>query len=457
MNLNILCFIIFLNIITSQRQKNILVILFPNGNNENLDIKNLYDYSNYTYHLIIHQSEINKWKNPNNKYIFYPYGNSDNLKSINEEITKTISFYKDIFNSRLRLLTESFLKENILDKLIKSKINFSMIQTNIPNYISIYLKEYFKIPLFIYLCNIPLPQFLFEGFDINFWTIPYIGRNNIQNKFYLKVLNYIYNIIDIYYFHLAQKQSLNVLKKNEIFKKMKIKSYFNINSLYIIQFPNGIISPINHPSNMLFFNSFILKNVELNKSKTNNYLYINNDFDLTNLNFNIKYTSDENEFINQNIKYCLIKSDINEISKCLYFGIPIIVYGKGTIQQNLNGYLKETGTAIILNDNFENINELIKELDSNSNYKINAERISKILKTNKNANEEYIYWMEYGFNYTYKKLIVPFSRKNILFLDGLDIKLGFIISILILIIFIVYITKIFIKTCGRKKRKLKTE
>ena len=65
--------------------------------------------------------------------------------------------------------------------------------------------------------------------------------------------------------------------------------------------------------------------------------------------------------------------------------------------------------------------------------------------------------MEYGFNYTYKKLIVPFSRKNILFLDGLDIKLGFIISILILIIFIVYITKIFIKTCGRKKRKLKTE
>ena len=163
MNLNILCFIIFLNIITSQRQKNILVILFPNGNNENLDIKNLYDYSNYTYHLIIHQSEINKWKNPNNKYIFYPYGNSDNLKSINEEITKKISFYKDIFNSRLRLLTESFLKENILDKLINSKINFSMIQTNIPNYISIYLKEYFKIPLFIYLCNIPLPQFLFEG------------------------------------------------------------------------------------------------------------------------------------------------------------------------------------------------------------------------------------------------------------------------------------------------------
>ena len=209
MNLNILCFIIFLNIITSQRQKNILVILFPNGNNENLDIKNLYDYSNYTYHLIIHQSEINKWKNPNNKYIFYPYGNSDNLKSINEEITKKISFYKDIFNSRLRLLTESFLKENILDKLINSKINFSMIQTNIPNYISIYLKEYFKIPLFSSIFNLPLPQFFFEGFEVNFSTIPYIGSNIYPKHLYSKVLNYLYNIIDVYYFHKAQRKSLH--------------------------------------------------------------------------------------------------------------------------------------------------------------------------------------------------------------------------------------------------------
>ena len=448
---------IILNIISSQRKKNILVILFPNGNSENLDIKNLYDYSNYTYHLIIHQSEVNKWNNQNNKYILYPYGNSDNLNPMKEEISKKISFYKDIFNSRLRLLTESFLKEKILDKLIKAKINFSMIQTNIPNYISMYLKEYFKIPLFIYLCNIPLPQIFFEGFDINFWTIPYIGRNNIQNKFHLKIVNYIYNIIDIYYFHLAQRQSLNILKENQIFKKMKIKSYFYLNSLYIIQFPNGIFNPINHPSNMLFFNSFILKNETLYNSKTNNYLFINNEIDLTNIKINIKYTTDENELIKHNIKYCFIKSDINQISKCLYFGIPLIVYGKGTIQQNLNAYLKETGAVIILNDNFENINELIKEIDLNSDYKINAERISKILKSNKSAKDEYIYWMEYGFNYTYKQLIVPFSRKNILFLDGLDIKLGVISFIIILIFFIVYITKLFIKTCGRKKRKFKAD
>ena len=456
MNLNIFCFIIFLNIISSQRQRNILVLFFPNGNNENLDIKNLYDNSNYTYHLIIHQSEVNKWKNPNKKYILYPYGNSDNLKPMKEEISKKISFYKDIFNSRLKLLTESFIKEKILDKLIKAKINFSMIQTNIPNYISIYLKEYFKIPLFIYLCNIPVPQFLFEGFDINFWTIPYIGRNNFQNKFHLKILNYIYNIIDIYYFHYAQKQSLSILKDIHIFKYMRIKSYFNLNSLYIIQFPNGIFTPINHPSNMLFFNSFILKNETLNNTKTNNYLFINSEIDLTNIKINVKYTRDENEFINQNIKYCLIKSDINQISKCLYFGIPIIVYGKGTIQQNLNEYLKETGAAIILNDNFGNINELIKEIDLNSDYKKNAERISKILKSNKNAKDEYNYWIEYGFNYTYKKMITPFKRKNILFLDGLDFKVGFIIFILTLIFLIIYITKLFLK-CGRKKRKLKKD
>ena len=65
--------------------------------------------------------------------------------------------------------------------------------------------------------------------------------------------------------------------------------------------------------------------------------------------------------------------------------------------------------------------------------------------------------MEYGFNYTYKKLIIPFSRKNILFLDGLDIKLGVISFIIILIFFIVYITKLFIKSCGRKKRKFKAD
>ena len=170
----------------------------------------------------------------------------------------------------------------------------------------------------------------------------------------------------------------------------------------------------------------------------------------------MKYTSNENELNNENIKYCLIKSDIIEISKCLYFGIPLIIYGNGTIQKNINAYIKELEVGIILN-NFENLDNLIKEINSNNKYRLNAEKISKKLKENNNAYEEYINWMEYGFRHSFRKLLAHFSRKNFLFLDGLDIILGFIIFSLIFIFLVIFVTRKFLQTCSRKKRRIKRE
>ena len=456
MNLKYFIVLFLLKVIFTQRTKrNILVVLFPTGNN--LDIKTLFDNTNYTYHIIIHKSEFDKWNDSNKKYILYPYGDSDNLKPISEEISQSISFYKDIFNYRLKLLSESFLKEKILDQLLKVKLLFSMIHTNFPNYISIYLKEYFKIPLFSYICNLPLPQFFFEGFEVNFSTIPYIGSNIYPKHLYSKVLNYLYNIIDVYYFHKAQRKSLSILKKNKAFQKIKkIKNSIYLNSLYIIQCPKDIIFPIDHPKNLLFLNSFSFKKENFNQTKSDNILYVSQDLHFQNIKINMKYTSNENELNNENIKYCLIKSDINEISKCLYFGIPLIIYGNGTIQKNINAYIKELEVGIILN-NVENLDNLIKEINLNNKYRLNAEKISKKLKENNNAYEEYINWMEYGFRHSFRKLLVHFSRKNFLFLDGLDIILGFIIFSLIFIFLVIFVTRKFLQTCSRKKRRIKRE
>ena len=60
MNLKYFIVLFLLKVILTQRSKrNILVVLFPTGNN--LDIKNLFDNTNYTYHIIIHKSEFDKW------------------------------------------------------------------------------------------------------------------------------------------------------------------------------------------------------------------------------------------------------------------------------------------------------------------------------------------------------------------------------------------------------------
>jgi hypothetical protein len=55
------------------------------------------------------------------------------------------------------------------------------------------------------------------------------------------------------------------------------------------------------------------------------------------------------------------------------------------------------------------------------------------------------------------KLLAHFSRKNFLFLDGLDIILGFIIFSLIFIFLVIFVTRQFLQTCSRKKRRIKRE
>ena len=86
-------------------------------------------------------------------------------------------------------------------------------------------------------------------------------------------------------------------------------------------------------------------------------------------------------------------------------------------------------------------------------------KISKILRGNKDARERYTHWLNYGFKHGFDTLVVGLYEKGNWFnISGMDV-FGFIMGIIILVVFLIYYcVSMFLRTCSRKKgNKVKKE
>ena len=243
-----------------------------------------------------------------------------------------------------------------------------------------------------------------------------------------------------------------------------------------------------HVLNSTTINSIITKNSNVNKMKTgfillqklilpkaeslpDNALMVNiSDYTLRD-----ELTLLHKLMNNTKISLMITPAELNEISISLYYSKPFISIGDGLYQHNINGFVRANLLGIVIGNNeinkVENYEKAIRDLyddeDEDDNeiniYKKNAIKLSKILRHNKKANDEYVKWINYGFKNGYETLnIDAFEVQYWFSLFGLDVFITFLIPVLIILYLLI---KLVIKIWkhwsnkGRKttKEKVKTD
>ena len=148
----------------------------------------------------------------------------------------------------------------------------------------------------------------------------------------------------------------------------------------------------------------------------------------------------------------IVSSDMEEISASLFNGIPVIVYGNGMMEKNVQSFIKENKLGDVINNKLDSYEVTVNKIQSDSVYKKNVDKLSKILRGNKNARERYTHWLNYGFIHGFETLVVGLYEKGNWFnTNGMDV-FCFIMGIVFSVGFLMYsFVNRFLRTCSRKK------
>ena len=172
-HLSFLAILIIINISYLQG-KNSLVIIFPGNAKDNLLLKFYFDYSfsedkDIKYDIIIHQNDYDFWYqnfkgNINKKFMnFFIYGENSQSFISDLENFKGSSLFS--YNQKfLRRVYKEFLDSNIVKELTNNNKQYGIIITDQPNFISILLRDKFKISSEMYLTMKPFPQYYFSKY-----------------------------------------------------------------------------------------------------------------------------------------------------------------------------------------------------------------------------------------------------------------------------------------------------
>ena len=505
---------------THQVKKNILIIIFPGGKNKNIYMKNLFDFSinnnneyDFYYDIIIHNSEKGIWENSlindknKNKYSLYSYGSmSDTIEKYDIDDLPKQNLFK-FYQIKLRLYNQDFLDSGIINTLKESKIKYSLLITDQPNYISILCAKELLINNKMYLSIRPLPQlFYHEKYFLNPSFIPSLGSEftnlltfkerctNFYNYLSDKILNFLSNYEIKYLYNIYEYSYINT------------NNYFYDNTIILIQYPMFFTYPLTFPPHIIPLNpislpyNYKLNNIEnrINSTKINKFInaYKNNiilskeifhqleEDTLLNIILKMKdigfiYIHEEEEKMFKNQKknifileyknygfnsyekalyYLLSKNNIfgiitnsnfNEIIISIYYSKPVISFGNGIYQQNINSYIKKNSIGVAIDKNninnyssyIEAIKKIKKEDDDefdeiNNIYIKQSKKLSELLKlyNNNHPGIEFNKWINYGMKNEYEDLKVLFYEKHNWFvINNFDIIL---ISLIIIFIFI---------------------
>ena len=518
-------FLFFLNFQLYNNQqtklkKNILIIIFPGGQNKNIDMKSLFDFSinnseefDYFYDIILHFSEKKLWENSlindknKNKFNLFPFGTmSDGIEKYDIDDLPKQNLFK-FYQIKLRLYNQDFLDSGLIDSLKKYKTKYSLLITDRPNYISILCAKELLITNKIYLSIRPLPQLFYkEKMFINPGFMPTLGSeftnlltfkercSNFYNFLSDKLLNFLSNYEIKYLYNVYEYSYINT--NNYFYENTIILIQYPIIFTYPLLFPPHII-PIN-PISLPYNNNDIFKNEsKLDSSKINEFInkYKNNlilskeilhqlDYNtlknvilkMNNIGFIYIYEIEEKKIkgVIKNLLildyksygfdsykealYYLLKknkingiitnSNFNEIIISIYYAKPIISFGTGIFQQNINSYVKKNSLGVVINKNnindylsfTEAIKKIINDDDdemegTNNIYLKQSKKLSELLKiyNKQHPGEEFIKWLNYGMKNEFEDVKISFYEKNNwIIINNYDI---IIISLIIILVF----------------------
>jgi hypothetical protein len=441
------------------------------------------------------------------RYFLYTYGTiSDEIEKYDIDDLPKQNLFK-FYQIKLRLYNQDFLDSEVVNRLKGNKKVYSLLITDRPNYISILLAKELNINNKMYLSLRPLPQLFYQEKNlINPGFIPTLGSkltdmltfkercSNFYNFFSEKILNFMSNYEIKYLYNVYDYSYINT------------NNYFNDNTIILIQYPNILTYPLLFPPHIIPLNSISLpynnydnsKNEDkFNSSKINDFInkYKNNIvlskdifhqleyntvkniiMKMNNIGFIYIYEFEEKKLKNEmknlfvldykkyeinsykevlyylldknNVGGIITNSNFNEIIISLYFSKPVVSFGTGIYQQNINSYIKKNSIGVIINkDNINNhlyFNEAIKKIINenddeiegmNNIYIKQSQKLSELLKITNNQppGEEYTKWLNYGMKNDYEDLKITFYEKNNwIIINNFDI---IIISLIIIFIF----------------------
>ena len=259
------------------------------------------------------------------------------------------------------------------------------------------------------------------------------------------------------------------------------------NSFHIIQYPLGLSYPLSLPPNFVLIGSVTSKpaekiedkNIEniLNKYKKN--IYISNGtlikiiLEINDIIKIFKYLESENigvilslrknelteeqiknfpnnvyvtNWLEQNnilgdkrINLFVTHGGFNSVQESVYHGKPMVVLGVSLDHFNVASFVKSKKLGEVFQNknliNTENIISAIKKVLNSEEYKNNAEKIGKIMKSTKNPREEFKYWIDYGFKFGYQHLEINSYKYKYswIIVNGYDIAFIWIIIFIIII------------------------
>ena len=493
---------------------------FSLNNNEEYD---------FYYDIIIHESEKNLWvhnlnndKNKN-KYNILSYGSfSDGIEKYDIDDLPKQNLFK-FYQLKLRLYNQDFLDSEIINSLKKSKKKYSLLITDRPNYIAVLCSKELLINNKIYLSLRPFPQlFDKEKFFLNPSFIPSLGSEFTNILTFKERCTNFYNYLSDRILNFLSNYEIKYLYNAYDYPYINTNNYFYENTIILIQYPMILTYPLNLPPHIICLNPIVLPyNYTLNYKETNLNLEIINIFinnhtnniilskeifhqlkeetlsriilKLNDLGFIYIYDNEkkiaENEIKNllnleykkygfdsyEKILYYLLNknnvcgiitnSNFNEILISVYYSKPVISFGNGIYQQNINAYIKKNSIGVIINrNNINNYSSYIgaikkikrdeeEEFEENNNIYIKkCKKLSEILKLNYNnyPGEEYLKWLKFGMKNNFNDLkILFYEQHNTFVINNYDIILiSFFIIIIFFYLVITFIKSIFCNICN---------
>ena len=374
----------------------------------------------------------------------------------------------------------------------------------------------------MYLSLRPLPQLFYkEKLFVNSGIIPTLGSQFTNLLSFKERCTNFYNFLSEKLINFLSNYEIKYLYNAYDYNYINTNNYFFNNTIILIQYPilltyplyfpphiipiNPIVLPYNYHLNniknevnikdieeflKLFKNNFILSKeifhqLEFNtltkivlKMKEIGFIYL---YDIEEKNIktemNNLFIFDYNKFgfdsyekalyflLNKNnICGMITNSNFNEIVLSVYYSKPVISFGNGIYQQNINSYIKKNSIGIIINNfdinNYLSYIEAIKKLKNNEDeefeeefsniYKIQCKKLSDLLKLdNKNPGEEFNKWLKYGMKNKYDDLRIFFYEKNNWFvINNLDIvSISLIIILVTFYLLFIFFKKIFCPFC----------
>ena len=515
---SLIIFIIIINIslqITSRNLpiKRILILLIPGGHSHNIVAQNLLDYTitheiefKYEYHIISHNIDSKIWENKiklennNNSYKLYTYGDifayESTIESAIDEMETNPIFGFFGFNKAMILNIKQFMESNILTKLKllqkehQKKYNedfFSMIITDIPNFIHKLIYTELNIKLNIYLEPAFVFQIFYPNFELNTAYTPMIGTifsdemtfsERLKNSFIFTFTKILFKI-----FQMNQNQIINSYGYD-------IDNNIHIyDSLHIIQYPLGLCFPLSLPPNFILISSITSNRAEkikdnnidnfLEKYKKNIYISkgtlsklilgkediiltfkklekenigivlsireeILSDNEIKNFPMNVylsRWVEQNNILGDSRINLFITHGGFNSVMESIYHGKPMIILGINLDHINIASFVKKRRVGeVFQNKNLINNESLllaINKVINSKEYINNAKNIGKIIQNMKNPREEFQYWIDHGLKFGYQHLEIPAYKYKYswIIINGYDI-----FFIWVIIFFILYET-----------------